>query len=93
MVPLNISIWYSLLKKMSIESHFLKKYLNYVFFRKKLLTLLTVPDRYCFSMEPDDLKNPLCRSFFCSSPDSSWVCSLCELREWGTCRHSDAQVK
>jgi len=32
-----------------------------------------VPDRYYFSAEPDDLKNLLCRTFSCSSLDSSWI--------------------
>jgi len=44
---------------------------------------LTVPDRYYFGAEPDDLKNPLCRTSSWSSLDSSWASQPSALRGWG----------
>jgi len=42
-----------------------------------------VPDRYYFGAEPDDLKNPLCRTSSRSSLDSSWISLPSALRGWG----------
>jgi len=47
------------------------------------MIIVNVPDRYYFGAEPDDLKNSLCRTFSCSSLDSSWVSLPSALRGWG----------
>jgi len=39
-----------------------------------------VPDRYYFGAEPNDLKNPLCRTCSCSSMESSWISLSSALR-------------
>jgi len=60
--------------------------------RQNNVLKIYVFDRHCFSMEPGDLKNPvsILSAPFKTLPGST---SLCELRGWGTCKHSDAQVK
>jgi len=52
-----------------------------------------VHDRYYFSAELNDLKNLLCWTSFFFSSDSFCVSLSSTLRGWGTCRHSNAQVK
>ena len=42
-----------------------------------------IPDRYYFSAEPYDLKNPLCWISSCSSLNSSWISLPSALRRWG----------
>jgi len=47
------------------------------------MKILYLPDRYYFGVEPDDLKNPLCRTSSCSFLEFSWISLPSALRGWG----------